>query len=140
MNYQIDFEKNPKADDLHILTNGIFENHFQKKGMKPLDSFAFFIRDESGEIIGGCSGEIMYGSLFVSQLWLREEMRHKGYGTLLMQRAEQLAQKSGCHFIALNTFNWEAPDFYIKLGFYNEFERKGFDKNSIFYFLRKDLN
>jgi len=38
-----------------------------------------------------------------------------------------------------HTFDWEALDFYKKLGFYVEFERKGFDKNSVFYFLRKDL-
>jgi len=35
--------------------------------------------------------------------------------------------------------SWEALDFYKKLGFYIEFERKGFDKDSIFYFLRKNL-
>jgi len=55
------------------------------------------------------------------------------------EKAESLAKKSHCHFIAVNTFDWEALDFYKKLGFYVEFERKGFDKNSIFYFLRKNL-
>jgi ribosomal protein S18 acetylase RimI-like enzyme len=56
-----------------------------------------------------------------------------------MQKAETLAKQSGCRFIAVNTFDWEALEFYKKLGFYVEFERKGFDKNSTFCFLRKDL-
>ena len=81
----------------------------------------------------------MYGGLFVGQLWVTEKFRGKGYGIQLMQKAEALAKESKCNFIAVNTFDWEALDFYKKLGFDVEFERKGFDKNSIFYFLRKDL-
>jgi ribosomal protein S18 acetylase RimI-like enzyme len=111
----------------------------QKKGMKQLDFFAFFIRDESGKVIGGCGGDNMYGGLYVGQLWVAESLRGQGYGTQLMQKAETLAKESKCNFIAVNTFDWEALDFYKNLGFYVEFERKGFDKNSVFYFLRKDL-
>lgn len=81
----------------------------------------------------------MYGGLFVGQLWVKETLRGMGYGTQLMQKAEELAEKSGCNFIAVNTFDWEALDFYKKLGYYVEFERKGFDNNSTFYFLRKNL-
>lgn len=139
MNYQISYEINPKSEDIQILNDGIMEQAKQKKGMKQLDFFAFFIRNENGEIIGGCSGDNMYGGLYVGQLWMAEELRGKGYGTQLMQKAEALAKESKCNFIAVNTFDWEALDFYKKLGFYVEFERKGFDKNSVFYFLRKDL-
>ena len=35
--------------------------------------------------------------------------------------------------------DWEALDFYKKLGYYVEFERHGYLKESVFYFLRKDL-
>lgn len=111
----------------------------EKKGMTQLDFFAFFIRDVDGKIMGGCAGDNMYGGFFVGQLWVTEELRGKGLGTELMQKAEELAKESGCHFMAVNTFDWEALDFYKKLGFYIEFERRGFDKNSIFYFLRKDF-
>ena len=137
--YQISYETNPKSEDIQILNDGIMEQAKQKKGMKQLDFFTFFIRDENEKIIGGCGGDNMYGGLFVDQLWVTEKFRGKGYGTQLMQKAEALAKESKCNFIAVNTFDWEALDFYKKLGFYVEFERKGFDKNSVFYFLRKDL-
>ena len=81
----------------------------------------------------------MYGCLYVGQLWVAEELRGQGYGTQLMKKAENLARKSECSFMAVNTFDWEALDFYKKLGFYVEFERHGFSKNAIFYFLRKDF-
>lgn len=133
------YEKNPNPDDIQLLNDGISAQTKQKKGMKPLDFFAFFIRDSNGNIVGGCAGDNMYGGLFVGQLWVSEPLRGKGYGTKLMLKAEALAKESKCNFIAVNTFDWEAPEFYKKLGFYVEFERKGFDQNSVFYFLRKDI-
>ena len=139
MNHQISYETNPKSEDIQVLNDGIMEQAEQKKGMKQLDFFAFFIRDENGKIMGRCGGDNMYGGLYVGQLWVAKKLRGKGYGTQLMQKAEALAKESQCNFIAVNTFDWEALDFYKKLGFDVEFERKGFDKNSIFYFLRKDL-
>ena len=139
MNYQISYEANPTSEDIQILNDGIMEQAKQKKGMKQLDFFAFFIRGDHGNIVGGCAGDNMYGGMFVGQLWVNEQLRGKGYGTQLMQRAEDLAKESQCNFIAVNTFDWEALEFYKKLGYYVEFERKGFDKNSTFYFLRKDL-
>lgn len=139
MNYQISYEANPKSEDIQLLNDGIFEQAKQKKEMRPLEFFAFFIREKSGKIIGGCAGDNMYGGLFVGQLWVTTSLRCKGYGTKLMNKAEILANESRCNFMAVNTFDWEALNFYKKLGFYIEFERKGFDKNSIFYYLRKDL-
>lgn len=140
MKYIINYEKNPKANDIQILNNGIMEHAKQVKGMKQLNFFAFFIRDENKQIVGGCGGDNMYGCFYIGQLWVTESLRGQGYGTQLMKVAENYAIECGCHFIAVNTMDWEALDFYKKLGFYVEFERKGFDKNSIFYFLRKDLH
>lgn len=139
MQYTIQYESNPKQGDVQILDDGIMEQARQKKGMKQLDSFAFFIRDDNELIIGGCAGVIMYGSVYVGSLWVTEKLRGQGYGTKLMQSAEKLANDRGCNFIAVNTMDWEALDFYKKLGFYVELERKGYDKDSAFYFLRKDF-
>ncbi len=139
MKYQITSERNPTLDDLQILNDGIAKQAKQKKDMKQLDFFAFFIRDENSKIVGGCAGDNMYGCLYVGQLWIDESLRGKGYGTELMRKAEALAKESGCNFMAVNTFDWEALDFYKKFGFFVEFERKGFDNDSIFYFLRKNL-
>ena len=110
-----------------------------KKNMNQLDFFAFFIKDEEGKIVGGCAGDNMYGSLFVGSLWVIDYLRGQGFGTQLMQKAELLAKENDCNFIAVNTFDWEALDFYKGIGFYIEFERKGYDKDSTFYFLRKNL-
>lgn len=95
MNYRIIYETNPKFEDIQTLNNGIFEQARQKKGMKTIDFFAFFIRDGNDKIVGGCAGDNMYGGLYVGQLWVVEPLRGKGYGTNLMKKAETLARESG---------------------------------------------
>lgn len=42
MNYQINYETNPKSEDLQILNDGIMQQATIKKGMKKLHFFAFF--------------------------------------------------------------------------------------------------
>lgn len=139
MTYSITFEKNPKQKDIEILTHGISQNAQQKRGLDPVVPFAFFIRDENNEIIGGCNGNIGYDWLYVDQLWVNDSLRGKGYGTALMRAAEKLALEKNCVSAAVNTADWEALDFYKKLGYRVELERHGLAKNSIFYFLRKEF-
>lgn len=117
MKYSISLKKNPSADQIQILNDGILNEHKLKKDMKPLDFFAYFMRDSEGQIVGGCAGDNMYGGLFIGQLWIKEELRGKGYGTQLMSLAEDLARESQCRFMTVNTFEWEALNFYKKLGF-----------------------
>lgn len=137
--YKIDFESHPKSEDTQTLCDGISENAKIKKGHKPVSFFAFFIRDKNEEIVGGCNGDILYGQLYVGQLWVDEKLRHQGYGTQLMMLAEKHAKDTACRFMSVNTMDFEALDLYKKLGFQVEFERHGFDKDSVFYFLRKNL-
>lgn len=137
--YKLIYESDPSPDETKILWEGISENAKQKRGHESGRPFAFFIQDESKQIKGGCSGFIFYGCLYVDLLWVDELLRGKNYGTRLMNEAEKLAEENKCHFLAVNTMDFEALDFYKKLGFHVEFERHGFDKGSIFYFLRKNL-
>jgi ribosomal protein S18 acetylase RimI-like enzyme len=107
--------------------------------LDPVVPFAFFIRDENDEIKGGCNGNIGYGWLYVDQLWVDESLRGQGYGTELMKAAERLALEKKCVSAAVNTADWEALEFYKKLGYRVELARYGLANNSIFYFLRREF-
>lgn len=139
MNYVIQYESYPEQKDIDTLTQGLSLYAKQKKGHVPIELFAFFIRDESGAVKGGCNGNIGYGWLYVDQLWLDEALRNQDYGTTLMALAENLGREKGCVAAAVNTMDWEALGFYKKLGYRVEFERHGLAKESIYYFLRKDF-
>lgn len=139
MTHQIIFEENPKPADVDVLGKGITAYAAQQRGLPAIEFFAFFIRDEQGEILGGCEGNCLYGCMYVGQLWVSESLRGQGYGTQLMQSAERHGIARGCTFAAVNTMDWEALGFYQKLGYEIELARKGFMKGSVFYFLRKDF-
>lgn len=136
---KIIYEPNPDSKDVNTLKQGIIDYANSKKGHKPMEPFAFFIRDEQGNVIAGCNGNIGYDWVYVDQLWVSEFLRGKGYGTALMKAAEELGKKKGCVSAAVNTMDWEAPEFYKKLGYRIEFERHGLAKNSVFYYLRKEF-
>ncbi|STY78953.1 N-acetyltransferase GCN5 [Legionella wadsworthii] len=139
MTLKLSFLENPDPDDVQILTNRIKAYAKQQRGFESLDFFACFIREADNSIVGGCSGGTLYGGLHVDNLWVSESIRHQGWGTKLMQETLKYGSEKGCAFATVNTMDWEAIEFYKKLGFELEFERHGFQKNSIFYFLRKEL-
>lgn len=140
MTHKITYEPHPDPKDIQILSDGIVAHAKNMREHKPIEPFAFFIRNESQQIQGGINGVILYGCLHIDQLYLDEAMRGQGYGTQLMQCAEKLAQAKNCPFITVTTMDWEALEFYKKSGYSVEFERHGYAKESIFYFLRKDFD
>lgn len=132
------FKNKPSQKDIQVLSDGIMQ-YAKEKGFDPLDFFAFFIRDEHNTIVGGCSGNTLYGCLYIDQLWVDESLRNRGYGVELVLAAEKYGKEKGCTFATVNTMSWEGLGFYQKLGFQIEFERHGFQQDSIFYFLRKEF-
>src|ERR1044071_458082 len=104
MNYKITCEENPASEDLHTLSQGLNE---QVEALFPGRSrkyVAFFMRDDSGKIVGGVNGNYgSFGWLYVDALWVREDMRGQGLGAELMRRIENEALKHSCKNVFLNT-------------------------------------
>ena len=79
-----------------------------------------------------------YGCLYIDHLWVDEKFRNQRLGTKLVQSAEDLAKQNGCLFSTIDTMDWQALDFYKKLGYEVELERHGYRDDTIMYSLRKD--
>ena len=120
MKNTISYTSDPSHDDIQILYDGLKEHMIAKRDLKPISFFGYFIRDDHDKIVGGCNGCFLYGCLVVDTLWVAESLRGQGYGTELMQMAERIGKENGCRFMSVNTMDWEALDFYKKLGFYVE--------------------
>ena len=124
--------------DIKILTQGLDTSAQKERGMPPVELFAFFLRDEKQKIAGGCNGFMYYGCLYIDQIWIDEAYRGQDYGTKLIFAAEDLARSKGCLFSTIETMDWQALDFYKKLGYYLESQQGGYINNSVMYRLRKD--
>lgn len=138
MRYQIEFTANPDQEDTSSLSKGVSVYAIQH-GHTPIEPFGFFVRDKNNQVLAGCNGNIGYGWVYIDQLWVDESLRSQGYGTSLMQAAEKLAKEKNCMAAAVCTMDWEALDFYKKLGYHIEFERHVPLKTPVCYFLRKDF-
>jgi GNAT superfamily N-acetyltransferase len=137
--YKIVHESKPTLEDIGVLNAGLSAYAKQKRDLDPVEHFAFFIKDQSGQILGGCSGDIFYGCLYTGSFWITESLRGKGLGTQLLSAAEQLGREKGCTMATVNTMDWEALDFYKSLGYEVDLAREGYKNNSTFYFLMKEL-
>jgi GNAT superfamily N-acetyltransferase len=98
-----------------------------------------FLRDSSGAIVGGLIAETYWGWLCIYKLWLDARVRGGGYGTKLVQMAEDEARRRGCRFSRLETFGFQARGFYEKLGYRVVGCYEDYPPGSVEYHLRKDF-
>ncbi|MFH5835646.1 GNAT family N-acetyltransferase [Proteiniclasticum sp. C24MP] len=76
------------------------------------------VRNEEGEILAGINSVIYcWRVMAIDVLWVKEEFRKMGYGERLLQEMENVAKEEGCSMIHLDTFDFQAKDFYSKNGF-----------------------
>lgn len=62
----------------------------------------------------------------LQQLRVRDDHRRRGVGTRLLRSFEDGARRRGCKLLYLDTFSFQAPNFYRKHGFRVGCELKGF--------------
>ena len=72
----------------------------------------------NGEIIAGCVARMYcWNVLYIDILWVDENYRHQGLGSKLLEYVENTAKEKGCYLIHLDTFDFQAKDFYLKHGY-----------------------
>jgi ribosomal protein S18 acetylase RimI-like enzyme len=74
-------------------------------------------RDPSGLLAGGMRGFSHWGWLYISHLWVREDLRSKGLGAELIRRVEAEAHARKCTGVYVDTFSAAAVSFYKQNGF-----------------------
>jgi GNAT superfamily N-acetyltransferase len=108
-------------EEYRLVDDGIVEYNLskvpftQKQAFVPINRV---IKDLKGNVLAGINS-VMYcwNCLYVDILWVKEEARKEGYGSLLLKEAEKIAKENGCHLVHLDTFDFQAKDFYIKHGY-----------------------
>lgn len=96
------------------------------------------LKNHMGDVVGGVITTIYRYSMYVETLWIDEKYRKGGYGTQLMKQAEETARAHGCTMMQLDTFNYQAPEFYKKLGFV-QFGELGYKEGFVRYYFSKVL-
>ncbi|MFF7394071.1 GNAT family N-acetyltransferase [Streptomyces scabiei] len=77
-----------------------------------------WILDEAGDLAGGLVGHTWTTWLHVTYLWVDERHRGRGLGSRILSQAEQMAaQERGARSCRLETWDFQAPEFYKRLGY-----------------------
>lgn len=80
------------------------------------DDLSCFI-EEDGICLGGVNAFRMDGLLMIDRLWVAEKHRGKGLGARLLEAVEAKGKEQGVVKVELNTFGFQAPGFYEKMGY-----------------------
>lgn len=138
--FTITLEPSPASADVEVIAKRLSEHANGKDYPYDHKPLAIFIRNQEGQIVGGLSGATVWGWLHISLFWISEELRGKGYGKTLMQLAEKEAVGRGCHQAHLDTFSFQALDFYLKSGYEIFAELDDFPEPAKRFFLKKSLD
>lgn len=95
------------------------------------------LKDQDGQIYGGILGLIYRFALYIHVLWISEKLRGQGYGSKLLEEIESRARAKGCKLIHLDTWNFQAPEFYKKHGYEIFGILEGFPEGTKRYYLKK---
>jgi len=107
----------PAEADWQWLEDNINQFNMHLTGYHDYRPLAFFLRDPSGVIIAGLTAFTWGGTLRILFLWVQENYQRQGYGTQLLEAAEQEAIVRGCEQAVVDTHSFQAPQFYPQKGY-----------------------
>ncbi|MBA3812907.1 MAG: GNAT family N-acetyltransferase [Alphaproteobacteria bacterium] len=128
----------PHSADDGIVLAGLQASNAQLTG-HTTQHYSIFARKESGEIIGGALVYVGRDSAFIDVLWVDPSYRLQNIGSRLLQEAEIGAQKYDCSWVKLDTYEFQAPEFYKKCGYEMYGEVKNYTREQSKIFLRKKV-
>jgi GNAT superfamily N-acetyltransferase len=137
--YQIVKVEKPEDIPWEIIGGGISQYNEQKAGDDQGQNLCFVLRGPDQMIVGGIIGATYWDWFYVNLMWIKEEFRGHGYGHRLLSLAEDEARQRGAKHAYLDTFSFQAPDFYKQYGYQVFGELKDFPRGHQRYFLKKRL-
>ena len=113
----LEIERNPTEEQIEELRESLIAYNVGKHGYTDASKIGIFVRNDDDELEGGVYAYAWGGVCELELLWVSEARRGDGLGTRLMTAVEDEARRVGCSKIYVDTFSYQAPGFYEKLGF-----------------------
>lgn len=114
------------AEPVRIVDTGLGDANERAAPVRDVRRLACFARAPDGTVVGGAVGRTWGECCHLQQLWVDAACRHRGIGTQLMRRFEERAAARGCRTFYLDTFSFQAPELYRRLGYRSALELRGF--------------
>ncbi|MBS0624382.1 MAG: GNAT family N-acetyltransferase [Verrucomicrobia bacterium] len=136
--YKVVVDYAPSEADNAVIREGITAFNESILGERDKE-FSIFLKNDVGKVCGGIQAFLGSESIYIEILWVERNLQKQGYGKKLLDAAEQEAIKNGCVFSAVDTFDFQAEEFYLKNGYERIGELKNCWHGHSKMFLRKNL-
>ena len=94
---------------------------------------------ESGNVVAGIDGVEYWRKIHVRRLWVHRDFRSRGLGRRLMNWAEERGRELGCTSLVVDTMSFQAPGFYVKLGYRQFGVTEGYEGGARRHYFEKEL-
>jgi len=120
-----------------LIAAGIMRHNEQHTGQAQGQPLTVLAR-HGRAVVGGLWGELFWGWLKVELLWVGEALRGQGLGREILRRAESEALQQNIQYAYLDTFSFQALEFYQKEGYELFGQLADFPLGHTRYFLQKN--
>lgn len=123
-------------DEIHEMLKEYNLSHREASANVPI---GVFFEDETGGKLAGLTGETFGNWLCIKFLFVSEAFRGKGIGSGLLKAAEAEAGRRGCKYAFVDTFSFQAPEFYKKHGYEEVFTLEEYPYTGKRHYYTKEL-
>jgi ribosomal protein S18 acetylase RimI-like enzyme len=95
----IELAEHPSEADLGLIVSGVRSFNRNTAGHEPPRPVGCFLRDSTGQVVGGVQGDLWGRSVHIAALWIAESHRGQGHAAALLRELEGIAE--GCTFYFL---------------------------------------
>jgi GNAT superfamily N-acetyltransferase len=116
--FNVQYSASP--EEVNFVWNGIY--HFNETNgpmlkYPPYEPYRIIVRNGDNEIVAGIFTKVYLKCLFIELFWIDERYRRQNIGSQLLQAVEDHARSLNCTFAHLDTFSFQAIEFYKKYGY-----------------------
>ena len=121
---EIRFSIGPLDEKIQESLTAGFQAHTEDRSLPSFqkDRINWLVFEGDEQLIGVLTADVLWNWVYIDELWVDKDYRGKGLGKELMEKAEGYAISNHMAGLWLWTQSWQAPEFYLQLG-YQEFTR-----------------
>lgn len=127
-----------KEDETEIF-QGLLEYNLARIEDKNPKDLGIYFENESGQKLAGLIGNTHGNWLSIKFLWVDKELRGNKIGSKILMQAEKIAKERGCKYVFLDTFSFQAPEFYKKHGYKEVFTLEEYPITGKRYYFTKTI-
>eukprot|EP00743_Colponemidia_sp_Colp-15_P009752 GILK01010677.1.p1 GENE.GILK01010677.1~~GILK01010677.1.p1 ORF type:complete len:154 (-),score=27.86 GILK01010677.1:339-767(-) len=127
------------ADVQSLVKDGFAEHAISKIQSDGAIETAAFTAYYGQEFAGALECQIFFGALHIKKLFVVAAFRNRKLASKLMEQAFAFGSNRSCTFAFVETFDFQALEFYRRIGFAVEFSRSGYTHGAVFHYLKKNF-